>query len=177
MRQYLCIFPNTNPGPIHPGTDTSAAPQPQQPGPWRHHGMKQQTSHNTKSKLPLSASTTTSTPSPFSWSCLARLGLSQGASHGSARVRGEELLCSHQACHRSCQAFPLAWERKHLHKGCYNSTWQEARERSDIWLGELSPSFMNPLLGDIRRKQCCDKQAGQGVALPSPISILSRWML
>lgn len=26
---------------------------------------------------------------------------------------------------------------------------------------------MNPLLGDIRKKQCCDKQAGQGIALPS----------
>lgn len=56
-------------------------------------------------------------------------------------VRGEELFTSHQACHRSCQAFPPAWERKHLHKQCYNSTWQEAEERSVTWLGETS-SFL-----------------------------------
>lgn len=137
--------------------------------------MKQQTSHNTKSKLLLSASTVTSTPSPSSRSCPARLGLRQGASHASTRhlALGERRGSSLPVIRPATEAARL------FHQPGRGNICTSRRQKTDqsLGLGEPRPSFLNPLLGAIRRKQCCDQQAGQGTALPSPISILSRWML
>lgn len=142
--------------------------------------MKQQISHNTKSKLPLSASTVTSAPSPSSWSCPARLGLSQRAFHASARhlALGQRRGAPHQASGlpQKLPGFSTSLGKETFAQVMLQLHLAGGKERLDTWLGGTS-SFLNPLLGDTRSKQCCAKQAGQGVALPSPISILSRWML
>lgn len=84
--RYLCIFPNIVPAPHPPRHEHPSSPPASAAwSPRRCYEIKQQTSHNTQSKLLPRASAVTSTPSLSFWSCPARLRLSQQASHSSAR--------------------------------------------------------------------------------------------
>lgn len=127
--------------------------------------MKQQTSHNTMSKLPLSASTVTSTPSPPSRRCPARLGLSQGASHASTRhlALGERRGALYQSPGLPTEAarlFHLPGRGNICTSNVTTPPGRRQKRDQSLGLGKPRPSFLNPLLGAIRRKQRCDKQAG-----------------